>query len=46
MKWPAKEEREQLEIDGFMESYQRLPHGEQLTIIEKSEKPERKEGRL
>lgn len=40
MKWPPKQERERLEIEGFIEAYQQLPHGKRLTICVKGEKPD------
>jgi hypothetical protein len=38
--WPTKEEREDLEIRGFIKHYARLPHQRTLEIVERREKPD------
>lgn len=40
MKWPKKEEREPLEIEGFIEAYENFPHGRKLRILSKGERPD------
>ena len=40
MNWPSKEEREAYEINGFIESYTKLPGGRELVVLEKREKPD------
>jgi len=40
MKWPNRDEREQFEIDGFIEAYERLPESRRLVVVSKSEKPD------
>lgn len=40
VKWVDKSKREQLEINGFIESYHRLPHGEHFSIVAKGERPD------
>jgi len=40
MKWPRKEERESLEVEGFIESYSRLPHGRKLVVLSRGECPD------
>lgn len=40
MKWPNKTERENLEIDGFIEAYARLPEGRRLEVVSKGETPD------
>lgn len=40
IKWPKKDAREKLEIEGFINAYQRLPHGHRLEIISKRDKPD------
>jgi len=38
--WPDKDSREILEINGFIEAYNRLPHGRQFVIESKGDKPD------
>jgi hypothetical protein len=38
--WPAKSEREPLEIAGFIEAYARLPGSPQLAVVARGEKPD------
>jgi hypothetical protein len=38
--WPDKETRENLEINGFIDAYKRLPHGRRFVIESKSDKPD------
>ncbi len=38
--WPDKNKSEELEIAGFIDSYERLKHGRRFKIINKSEKPD------
>jgi hypothetical protein len=38
--WPTKEQREELEIRGFIRHYARLPHHRNLDIVERREKPD------
>jgi len=38
--WPRKDSRESFEINEFIKHYKRLPHGRELEIIEKREKPD------
>lgn len=40
MTWPAKDERERLEIDGFIEAYGKLPDGKRFTVVSKGERPD------
>lgn len=40
MEWPDKQSREQFEIAQFVEAYARLSGAPQLTVMEKSEKPD------
>lgn len=38
--WPKKDEREKLEIDGFIEAYKELINGRRLIVESKREKPD------
>ena len=38
--WPTKDQREDLEIRGFIKHYARLPHCRKLDIVERREKPD------
>ena len=38
--WPARDEREDLEIRGFIKHYARLPHNRKLDIVERRERPD------
>lgn len=38
--WPNKEQREKLEIRGFIEAYARLPDRRRLQVLAKGEKPD------
>jgi hypothetical protein len=40
MPWPARDERERLEIEGFLRHYTRLPDRRTLQVIERREKPD------
>lgn len=40
MKWPNKLEREQFEINGFIEAYARLPESRQFEVVSKGETPD------
>lgn len=40
MRWPTREERENLEIQGFIRNYLRLPNGRRLKVVEKRERPD------
>ncbi|MCB4756880.1 MAG: hypothetical protein LHV69_07615 [Elusimicrobia bacterium] len=40
MVWPKKEQRERLEIDGFIEAYRRIPPHYSLEVLSKAEKPD------
>ena len=40
MKWPNKNKREGLEIEGFIEAYKRLPHGCNFIIEDDRKNPE------
>lgn len=40
MPWPPKDERENLEIEGFLRHYARLPDRRTLHVIERREKPD------
>ncbi len=40
IEWPKKREREQLEIDGFIEAYVRFPESRQFKVIAKGEMPD------
>jgi len=39
-RWPSKDYRESFEINGFIEHYQKLPHGRILEVVEKRDKPD------
>jgi len=41
MKWPTKKDREDYEINGFIDSYKRLKHGRDFIVFDESEKPDR-----
>lgn len=41
MRWPTKKERENLEIQGFIKEYKRLPHGRSFIVEEEGENPDR-----
>ena len=41
MNWPSKNDRENYEIEGFIESYKRLSHGRNFVIEIEGEKPDR-----
>ena len=38
--WPNRDERERLEIEGFISAYSRLPHARRLEIVSKTEMPD------
>lgn len=38
--WPAKEDREQFEIESLVSYYKTLPHGRDLEIVRKGEQPD------
>jgi hypothetical protein len=38
--WPTREQREHLEIRGFIKHYARLPHHRKLDIVERRDKPD------
>lgn len=38
--WPGKDERERLELEAFLTTYRDLPHGSQLRIVRKRERPD------
>lgn len=38
--WPNKNLRESFEINGFIESYRKLPHGREFEIVKKGENPD------
>jgi hypothetical protein len=38
--WPTREQREDMEIRGFIKHYARLPHHRKLDIVERREKPD------
>lgn len=40
MKWPHKEERENFEINDFIEAYVRLPEARQFEVLSKGETPD------
>ena len=40
MSWPDKLDREQFEIDGFIEAYARLPGSPRLTVVARGERPD------
>ena len=40
MSWPNKEDREKLEINGFIEHYSRLPEGMRFKVVSRNEKPD------
>lgn len=40
MPWPDKNKREKYEISGFIKAYKILPHGRELEVLTKREKPD------
>ena len=40
MIWPSKDEREDYEINGFIENYKSIPGGREFVIVERREKPD------
>ena len=40
MSWPKKNEREEFEINKFIEAYARLPGSPSLAVVSKREKPD------
>ena len=41
MNWPSKKDREAFEIEGFIDSYEKLKHGRNFIVVEEREKPDR-----
>ncbi len=41
MNWPSKNDRENYEIQGFIESYKRLKHGKNFVVENEGEQPDR-----